>query len=290
MKRAVKYCLGIVIISAVTAGALPSLDVEVRRHLPDGRELVHASQGAFGPAADGIVMLYREEGCADCRYEGMSLVPGKGGLYRAVPLPAIRQFDNLTVQNDGIGSVLFVDADGDGRNEVLVLVKGLRRGPGGYPLACVAVLGWDGASFRALAAYENYFGESCDSAAQVRAMTGLLAGVRGSYVSETAGVSADMTITLSENGSITGTWNAVYGAAHMCDRLTFTVRQSGGTTELVRWSDGAGAEVVMGTMRVSGKGATVRFIRDPGEFDCGAGHPAVVKLVRAPSGLRPPPP
>ncbi len=62
MKRAVKYCLGIVIISAVTAGALPSLDVEVRRHLPDGRELVHASQGAFGPAADGIVMLYREEG------------------------------------------------------------------------------------------------------------------------------------------------------------------------------------------------------------------------------------
>ena len=204
MKRAVKYCLGIVIISAVTAGALPSLDVEVRRHLPDGRELVHASQGAFGPAADGIVMLYREEGCADCRYEGRALVPGKGGLYRAVPLPAIRQFDNLTVQNDGIGSVLFVDADGDGRNEVLVLVKGLRRGPGGYPLACVAVLGWDGASFRALAAYENYFGESCDSAAQVRARRGSLQGEVRTYRRRQA--SADATITLSENGrSPTGT-------------------------------------------------------------------------------------
>lgn len=281
MKNAVKCCVGLVIMTSAAAVALPRTDGEVRRRLPQGQELVHASQGAFGAAADGVIMIYREEGCADCRYEGLALVPGKGGAYRAVPLPAIRQFDNLAVQNDGIGAVIYLDANGDGRNEVLVLVKGLRRGPDGYPLACVAVLGWDGGSFRALAAYENYFGESCDSAAQVRAMIGLLAGVRGAYVSETAGVSADMTIMLSENGAITGTWSSVWGAAHMCDRLTFTVRQSGGTTELVRWSDGAGADVVVGTLRVSGKGATVRFIRDPGEFDCGAGHPAVVKLKRA---------
>ncbi len=272
--------VSVVILFAAAAGALPRMDGEVRRHLPQGRELVHASQGRFGPVADGVIMIYREEGCTDCGYEGMALVPGKGGAYRPVPFPAIRQFDNLTVQNEGIGPVLYMDADFDGSNEALIVVRGMRRGPGGHPLAGIAVMGWDRGSIRALTAYESYFGDSCDSAAKVRAMIGFLAGVRGSYTSETAGVSADMKIVLSENGVVTCTWSAVYGAAHICDALVFTVRQSGGTIELVRWSDGAGADVVIGTMQVSGKGATVRFIRDLGEFDCGAGHPAVVKMVR----------
>ena len=280
MKHAVTFCLVLIIMTGAAAAALPRMDGVVRRHLPAGRELVHASQGRFGSVADGVIMLFKEEGCDDCRYEGMALVPGKGGAYRPVPLPAIRQFDNITVQNGGIAAVLYMDADGDARNEVLVMVKGLRRGPGGYPLSCVAVLGLDGGAFRALAAYENYFGDTCDSAAKARAMIGFLAGVRGSYSSETAGVSADMKIFLSENGGVTGTWSSVYGAAHICDTLVFTVRQAGGTTGLVRWSDVAGADVVMGILSVAGMDATVRFIRDLGEFDCGAGHPMMVKMKK----------
>lgn len=281
MKRVVTiFLLAISLSRAGDAGAAAQPDKDVRRYLPQGRELVQSAHGRFGPVADGVIMIYREEGCDDCRYEGMALVPSKGRAYRPVPLPPIRQFDNLTVQNDGIGAILFLDADGDGASEVLVLVKGLVRGPGGHPVSAAAVLDWNGGAFRALPAYENYLGDSCESAAQARAMIGLLAGVRGSYSSITEGVGANMKITLSDNGGITGAWSAVWGAAHMCDQVPFTLRQSGGTTELVSWSDEAGADVVIATLQVSGKGAMVHFIRDMSEFGCGAWHPDEVRMKR----------
>jgi hypothetical protein len=237
-------------------------------------------QGDFGTAVDGVIVVYQEEGCAECRYGGFALITDKSGASRAVALPDIRQFDNLTVDNRGVGQALFADIDFDGQKEVLVPVRGYRKGPEGYPLMVVAVIDWNGTAFVRLKKAELYFGDLCSGAIQVKAMINLLVTCAGAYVSETPGVSADLTVALASNGDLTGTWNAVYGRAHLCDRLTFTLRQGRGRIELVKTSASSGADEVIGAMQVNGRKAVLRFLKDLGEYDCGAGHPPVVKLRR----------
>lgn len=272
---------------AVTAAAAPArrgsaddTDERARRSVPAGSVVVSASRGDFGPFKNGILVIHREEASADCRYAGMALIPQKDRSYRAVNLPDLRQFDNLTVDNAGVGPALFADVDEDGQKEVLIPVRGNRKGPDGYPLMVVAVMDWNGKDFASLEKLENYFGDTCSNAVQVRAMINLLVTCAGTYVSETAGVSADLVIALAQNGELTGTWNAVYGQAHMCDRLAFGIRQGRGRVELVKTGAQSGADEVIGAMQVSGGKAVIRFLKDLGEFDCGAGHPPVVKLKR----------
>ncbi|MBP7737093.1 MAG: hypothetical protein KA369_14035 [Spirochaetes bacterium] len=271
--------MAIVIAPAIAADMRQRLDEEVRRSLPAGQETACVSQGDFGPTVGGAIVIYREEECSECRYSGLALVPQKGGPRRVVQLPDIRQFDNLTVDNRGAGPILFADVDSDGQKEVLILVSGYRKGPEGYPLTVVAVMDWNGTSFAALTKVENYFSDQCSNATQVRAMINTLVTCAGSYMSETAGVSADLAVSLGENGELKGTWNSVYGQAHLCDRLTFNLRQGRGRIELVK-GGASGADEVIGAMQVTGKKAVIRFLKDLGEFDCGAGHPPVVKLRR----------
>ncbi len=274
------FILFVLLFASLSAAALPNLDGEVRRHLPPGQDAVCVSQGDFGPSGNGVIVVYQEEGCSECRYAGLALIPQKGGGYRAVNLPDIRQFDNLTVDNRGAGPALFADVDSDGQKEVLIPVRGYRKGPEGYPLLVVAVMDWNGTAFASSEKVELYFGDLCSNATQVRAMINLLVTCAGTYVSETAGVSADLAIALASNGQLTGTWSAVYGQAHMCDKLTFTLRQSGGRIELVKTRAVSGADEVIGAMQISGGKAVIRFLKDLGEYDCGAGHPSVVKLRR----------
>jgi hypothetical protein len=264
---------------AAAADKNPGLDEEVRRSLPRGQEAVCVSQGNFGSIADGVIVIYREEGCSECRYSGIALIPQKGGPRRIVPLPDIRQFDNLTVDNGSAGPILFADVNFDGQKEVLIPVSGNRKGPEGYPLMVVAVMEWNGTAFIALTKAENYFSDICSNATQVRAMINTLVTCSGAYVSETAGISADLTIALADSGELRGTWNSIYGQAHLCDRLTFTVRQGRGRIELVK-SGPSGTDEVIGAMQISGPRAVLRFLKDLGEYDCGAGHPPVVKLRR----------
>lgn len=264
----------------LSAAALPRVDNEVRRHLPREREAVMVARGDFGPAANGTIVIHQEEGCAECRYAGLALVAEKGAAFRAVALPDIRQFDNLTVDNRGVGNALFADIDGDGQKEVLIPVRGYRRGPEGYPLMVVAVMDWNGKAFGSMEKAELFFGDTCSNASQVKAMLHLLVTCSGTYVSETPGISADLTVALAANGELTGTWNAVYGRAHLCDRLTFALGQGNGRIELVKSGASSGADEVIGAMQVTGKKAVIRFLKDLGEFDCGAGHPPVVKLRR----------
>lgn len=266
-------------VTAVMADSHRRLDEEVRRNLPRGQETVCVSRGDFGPTAGGVIVVYREEECSECSYAAMALIPLKGGSSRSVALPDIRQFDNLTVDNRSAGPVLFADVDSDGQKEILIPIGGYRKGPEGYPLMVVAVMDWNGTDFSVLTKAENYFGDLCSNATQVRAMINTLVTSSGSYVSETAGVSADLTVALGEDGELKGTWNSVYGQAHMCDRLTFNLRQGRGRIELVKGGP-SGADEVIGAMQVTGKKAVIRFIKDLGEFDCGAGHPPVVKLRR----------
>ncbi|HNW29762.1 MAG TPA: hypothetical protein PKN50_14890, partial [Spirochaetota bacterium] len=162
----------------------------------------------------------------------------------------------------------------------LIPVRGFRRGPEGYPLMVVAVIDWNGTAFVRLEKAELYFGDLCSSVTQVKAMINLLVTCSGTYVSETPGMSADLVIALAANGELTGTWNAVYGQAHLCDRLTFTLRQGRGRIELVKTSASSGADEVIGAMQVNGRKAVLRFLKDLGEYDCGAGHLPVVKLRR----------
>ncbi len=269
----------LLVVPAAAADKHLRLDEDVRRFLPRGQEAVCVSRGDFGPTAGGVIVISREEECSECRYTAMALIPQKGGSSRSVALPDIRQFDNLTVDNRSAGPVLFADVDFDGQKEILILVSGYRKGPEGYPLMVVAVMDWNGTSFAALTKVENYFGDLCSNRTQVRAMINTLVTCAGTYVSETAGVSADLVVALGDNGELMGTWNSVYGQAHMCDRLTFTLRQSRGRIELVKGGP-SGADEVIGAMQVSGGKAVIRFLKDLGEYDCGAGHPPVVKLRR----------
>ncbi|HOT43983.1 MAG TPA: hypothetical protein PLM53_05975 [Spirochaetota bacterium] len=272
--------LSLLLPALLSAASLPRVDTEVRRHLPHGKEAVMVSRGDFGTAENGAVVIYQEEGCAECRYAGMALVAEKGGAYRAVAFPDIRQFDNLTVDNRGVGQALYADIDFDGQKEVLIPVKGYRKGPEGYPLMVVAVMDWNGKAFVRIEKAELFFGDTCSNAVEVKAMLHLLVTCSGTYVSETPGISADLTVALAANGELTGIWNAVYGRAHMCDRLTVALRQGNGRIELVKTGIASGADEVIAAMQVTGKKAVIRFLKDPGEFDCGAGHPPVVKLRR----------
>jgi hypothetical protein len=249
-------------------------------HLPPGAVLEQAARGDFGPHRGGIILTYREGEGDGARYAGAGLVPTEAAVYRRVPLADIRQFDDLTVENTGIGTILFADLDGDRENEALILIKGMRRGPGGHSLMIVSVQDWKDGAFRALAPYELYFSDLCDSAVRVKGMIASLIQYRGGYVSKTPGVSADLRVDLADNGILTGTWNAVYGRAHTCDKLVFSVKPAGSRAELVRWSDGTGRDEVIGFMAASAGGAVVRFVRDLGEFDCGAGHPSEVRMKR----------
>ena len=157
---------------------------------------------------------------------------------------------------------------------------GYRRGPEGYPLMVVAVMDWNGKAFGSMEQAELFFGDTCSHANQVKAMLHLLVTCSGTYVSETPGISADLTVALAANGDLAGTWNAVYGQAHMCDRLTFLLRQGSGRIELVKTGIASGADEVIAAMQVTGKKAVIRFLKDLGEYDCGAGHPSVIRLRR----------
>lgn len=250
------------------------------RYIPQGSIIEQALRGNFGPCRDGIVAVYRMNENAGPRYAGLALIPAAGGGYREATLADIHQFDNLTVENSGISTVLFADLDGDRENEVLILIKGLRRVPESGSFLVVSVQDWHEGAFRILHDHERYFGDRCESALCVKSKIAALIQYRGSYVSHTAGISADLAIALDESGVLTGTWHAVYGRAHFCDRLTFRVEPAGSSANLVRWSDAAERYEVIGHLAASRFGATIRFVKDLGAFDCGAGHPLEIRLKR----------
>ena len=254
--------------------------VVASRYIPKGSTIEQALRGNFGPCREGIVAVYRMEGSYGPRYAGLVLIPAAGGGYREVPLADIHQFDNLTVENSGINTVLFADLDGDRENEVLILIKGLRRVPESGSFLVVSVQDWHEGAFRFLPDHERYFGDRCENSMCVKSKIAALIQYRGSYASRAEGISADLVIALDESGVLTGTWSALYGRAHFCDRLTFRVEPAGSSANLVRWSDAAERYEVIGRLVASRFGATIRFVKDLGAFDCGAGHPLEIRMKR----------
>lgn len=252
----------------------------VSKYLPVDTVLVLSEKGDFGAGKKCSIAIYQERECSECLYSGLALMPKNSSEYQTIKLPEFRQFDNVTVENSGIAGILFVDVDTDGQSEVMILVKGQRRGPDGYPLMTVAVLDWTGKTFKALEPVERYFSDICSTVNDVRAMISALAMFPGVFVSETPGVMADLEVVLTDQGRLTATWSALYSETHTCGPVSFTVKPNKGKGDLVSMNKTTGEDERIGVIQIAGRKAVVTFLKNMADFDCGAGHPREIRLKR----------
>ncbi|HUT21789.1 MAG TPA: hypothetical protein VMX18_00070 [Candidatus Bipolaricaulota bacterium] len=241
-------------------------------HLDAGAELEYLPQsGDFGAWNDAILMFYKAQGCVQCEFYGKVLAPKTAG-YKEIAFPAFHQFDNETVDNIGIVSVMFTNIDFDRENEIIILTEGYKKGPSGWSIYNTAVLDWQKTEFKPITKLENYFGEHCQDADCVKQLLETYFNFVNTYTIDNENITADLIIALTDQGELTGRWDAVYGAGHTCE-VNALIEPSSPNTASVAINDKQIAELAI----ESGK-ANLNFLTDMSQFDCGSEHPDEVSL------------
>ena len=119
------------------------------RLLPANSELAHTViEGAFGPGAGNIVVLYRARDSVNTNYSGWVLAPAGPSKYRKYELPAMTEIPGqfeITVT-----AVMFANADKDPARELLVLYAYHRNGSQSDDSNAVYAYHWTGHGFEAL--------------------------------------------------------------------------------------------------------------------------------------------
>jgi len=253
----------------------PTLTNIAEQYLPNGQELEHqVLKGNFGLWQNAILFFYKEKDCFQCRWSGKVLIP-QNGTYKQLNLPDFNQFDNETVDNIKIASVMFTNLDRDAQNEIIILNEGYRKGPSGYSLFNTAVLDWQYAKFGEMYKWEAYFDENCENAECLKEYIGAYQNFFGDFKVENEYIVGDLNITLTETGQLAGSWDAGYGEGHMCivDFYIDIVE-----SDWVRFYVGADDK---GNIAFLENGnLEITFDTDMSELDCGYGHPDVLELQK----------
>ncbi len=155
--------------AAVERPAGESLAAFAKRLTPAGRELAHAPlEGAFGPGAGNVVLLWRKADAADTNYSGEVLVPAAAGSrsYARHALPPMREIPgHFEIE---VAAVFYANADRDAALELIVLYSYHRNGSQADDSHGVSVYDWTGRGFVSLDVIGGKLA-GLDTAAKVRA-------------------------------------------------------------------------------------------------------------------------
>ncbi|MFZ5365403.1 MAG: hypothetical protein ACOZBH_04390 [Patescibacteria group bacterium] len=254
----------------------PTIQEIATQYLPDGYEFEHqVLKGSFGPWSEAILFFYKEKDCFHCRWAGKALIKEKTG-YKQLSLPDLNQFDNQTVDNIKIASVMFTNLDADQDNEIIILNEGYKKGPNGWSIYNTAVLDWRSSAFEDLYAWQNYFNENCENAECLKKYIGAYQNFVGSYESPNEAIAADLVVKPDSDGILSATWNALYLTDHICEAsFIVTVVEA----NWIRLYSGEGEKTGNIIKRENGS-YEINFYSDLSELDCGAGHPLAVDMEK----------
>jgi len=244
-------------------------------YLPAGKEFEHqVIRGNFGSWQDAIIFFYKDKDCFNCYWYGKALIP-QNNTYKQLNLPNFNQFDNQTVDNIKIASVLFENLDRDKENEIIILNEGFKRGPQGWPIFNTAVLNWQYYQFNEMTAWQNYFNENCENAQCLRKYINAYFNFFGQYSVENENISANLKINRDANGNFTASWKANYGEDKKCN-VIFDI--SVAESDWVRLY--ANNEAKGSLEKINDDKIEFRFETDLQELACDAGHPEVLTLKK----------
>lgn len=242
-------------------------------YLPAGKEFEHqVIRGNFGSWQDAIIFFYKDKNCFNCHWYGKVLIP-QNNTYKQLNLPDFNQFDNQTVNNIKIASVLFENLDRDKENEIIILNEGFKRGPQGWPIFNTAVLNWRFYQFNEMTAWQNYFNENCENAQCLRKYINAYFNFFGEYSAENDYLTANLSISSNGKGNLNALWDATYGKAHTC-KVNFNIEVI--EDDLIKISKNGNEK---GEIRYLNKDKVqINFNTDLSELDCGSGHPDQIEL------------